>query len=300
MEDYIIITDSTADLPENTANELGIKVIPMKFSVDETDYEYSPYVDTDKLVENMSMSEFYDDLREGKRSSTSQINIVDYSNFFEKYLEKGIDVLYIAFSSALSGTYNSSLLAIDQLRDKYRNRKIIAVDSRAASLGEGLLVYHAVKKKESGLSIEELEDWILNNRDNLCHWFTVDDLEHLYHGGRVSRVSATIGSALKIKPVLHVNRTGQLIPIEKVRGRKKSLKELVKRMEAYAIDPEEQVIFIGHADDLEAAEYVAKLVRKNFHPKEILINDIGPIVGSHSGPGTIALFFYGDESELYD
>ena len=289
MKDYMIVTDSTCDLPLNLIEELGVKVIPMEFSIGEKSYEYSPY------SEDLSMKDFYDHLRNGGVSSTSQINIVHYCEVFEEILKKDLDILYIAFSSALSGTYNTSLIAKDMVLEDYPDSNIVCVDSRAASLGEGLLVYLASKEKESGLDIFELENWILENRDNLCHWFTVDDLEHLYRGGRVSKISAAVGSTLKVKPVLHVNQDGELIPKKKVCGRKKSLKELIKKMEEFGDDIDSQHIFIGHGDCLEDARYLEKLIKEQFSPKDILIGNIGPIIGTHSGPGTIALFFYGNE-----
>lgn len=289
MKDYVIITESTSDLPVDIIEELGVHIIPMEYRVDEKDY--FNYPDEREL----SSKEFYDKLRDGGKSTTSQINTVAYENFFKEFLDKGQDILYICFSSELSSTYNSSMIAIQDLKEKYKDREIISVDSRAASLGEGLLVYNAVEKKKEGLDIFELENWIIKNRDNLCHWFTVDDLKHLERGGRVSKVAATLGTALDIKPVMHVNIEGQLIPVKKVRGRKKSLKELVSRMKDLSINPEEQVIAIGHGDVIEDAMFVKELVEKKFKPKRIIINNIGPVIGSHAGPGTVALFFIGKE-----
>ncbi|NLC66882.1 MAG: DegV family protein [Clostridium sp.] len=289
MRDYVIITESTSDLPVEIIEDLGIYVIPMEYRVDEKDY--FNYSDEREL----SAKDFYDKLRDGGKSTTSQINTVRYEDFFKEFLDKGLDILYICFSSALSSTFNSSLIAIDDLKEKYKDRNIISVDSRAASLGEGLLVYNAVAKKNEGLDIFELEEWILENRDKLCHWFTVDDLKHLERGGRVSKMAATVGTALDIKPVMHVNNEGKLVPVKKVRGRKKSLKELILKMKEFSVDTEDQLIFIGHGDALEDAIFVKELVEKKFNPKKIIINNIGPVIGSHSGPGTIALFFVGKQ-----
>lgn len=289
MRDYVIITESTSDLPVEIIEDLGIYVIPMEYRVDEKDY--FNYPDEREL----SAKDFYDKLRDGGKSTTSQINTVRYEDFFKEFLDKGLDIFYICFSSALSSTFNSSLIAIDDLKEKYKDRNIISVDSRAASLGEGLLVYNAVAKKNEGLDIFELEEWILENRDKLCHWFTVDDLKHLERGGRVSKMAATVGTALDIKPVMHVNNEGKLVPVKKVRGRKKSLKELILKMKEFSVDTENQIIFIGHGDALEDAIFVKELVEKKFNPKKIIINNIGPVIGSHSGPGTIALFFVGKQ-----
>ncbi|NLC65324.1 MAG: DegV family protein [Clostridium sp.] len=287
MRDYVIITESTSDLPVDIIEELGVYIIPMEYRVDDKDY--LNYPDEREL----SAKDFYDKLRDGGKSTTSQINTVKYEEFFGEFLEKDLDILYICFSSALSSTYNSSLIAINDLKEKYKDRNIISIDSRAASLGEGLLVYNAVGKKNEGLDIFELETWILESRDKLCHWFTVDDLKHLERGGRVSKMAATVGTALDIKPVMHVNNNGELVPIKKVRGRKKSLKELVSKMKEFSVEIEDQVIFIGHGDTIEDAIFVKELVEKRFNPRRIVINNIGPVIGSHSGPGTIALFFVG-------
>lgn len=289
MKDYVIITESTSDLPVEIIEELGIHIIPMEYRID--DKNYFNYPDEREL----SAKEFYNKLRDGGKSTTSQINTIRYEEFFKEFLEKGQDILYVCFSSELSSTYNSSMIAIQDLKEKYKDREIISVDSRAASLGEGLLVYNAVQKKNEGLDIYELEKWILESRDKLCHWFTVDDLKHLERGGRVSKVAATLGTALDIKPVMHVDIEGKLVPIKKVRGRKKSLKELVSKMKDLSINPKNQVICIGHGDALEDAIYVKELVEKKFKPKDIIINNIGPVIGSHSGPGTMALFFVGKE-----
>ena len=221
------------------------------------------------------------------------MNYQTFLDTFTPILESGRDILYLAFSSGLSGTYNGSVIAANDLMEKYPGSKVISVDTLAASVGEGLLVYAAAKKREEGLSLDELAQWVTDNRLHLCHWFTVDDLNHLKRGGRVSPAVAIIGTALGIKPVMHVDDEGHLIPVSKVRGRRKSLDALVEHMAETCDKPESQTIFIGHGDSKEDAEYVAKLVRQKFKVKNIILNYIGPVIGSHSGPGTIALFFFG-------
>ena len=289
MRDYVIITDSTTDLTPELINELDITVIPMEFNIEGKSYlNYSDERD-------MSFKEFYNLLREEKNSTTALINTATFIDTFEPALNDGKDILYIAFSSGLSGTYNSSCIAVEMLLEKYPESKIYTVDSLSASMGEGLLVYHAAMRKKEGMSIDDLKNWIENNKLNLCHWFTVDDLHHLKRGGRVSSAAAVVGSMLNIKPVLHVDNEGHLIPVEKVRGRKLSLTSLLKMMEKTAINPEEQTIFISHGDCVEDAEYLAKLIKEKLNVKDIKINFIGPVIGSHSGPGTIALFFLGTE-----
>jgi len=289
MKNYVIVTDSTSDLPEEIVEKLGIKVISLTFELEGISYKDHP--DSNQ----MSTHEFYESLRRGEKSVTSLINTETFIDFFQPILRAGNDILYIAFSSALSGTYNSSLLAIDELMEEYKDSKIITIDSKAASVGEGLLVYSAAMKKEAGLSIDELQEWIRQNLLKVCHWFTVDDLNHLKRGGRVSAFSATIGTALNVKPILHVDNEGRLIPMSKVRGRKKSIISLLDHMLETCVDPEEQVIFIGHGDAKEDAEFLAQLIRDKFIVKDIVISNIGPVIGTHSGPGTIALFFFGTE-----
>lgn len=287
MKDYVIVTESTCDLPVQIVNELDIKVIPMNFELEGKSYTH--YYDAREL----DIHEFYESLRKGQKSITSLVNTEAFLSFFEPILQSGKDILYIAFSSGLSGTYSASLIAIEELLETYKDSKILAVDTKAASVGEGLMVYTAAMKRREGYSIEELAEWISSNVLNLCHWFTVDDLNHLKRGGRVSALSATLGTALNVKPILHVDNEGHLIPMEKVRGRKKSLFELLDHMVETCTNPEEQVVFIGHGDTVEDAEFLAGLIKEKLNVNKIHISPIGPVIGTHSGPGTIALFFFG-------
>lgn len=289
MNDYVIVTDSCADLSPKLIKEMQIEVIPLYFSI--TDKTYHNYPDH----REMDITEFYNSMRAGNISTTAQLNPSDITDALTPILESGRDVLYIVFSSGLSGTYQSACLAAEELCESFPDRKVIVVDSLAASMGQGLLVWHAVQKKKDGMSIEEVAKWVEENRDNLCHWFTVDDLHHLKRGGRVSAAAAIIGSALGIKPVLHVDNEGHLIPVKKVRGRRQSLDALVEMMEQSAIFPKEQTVFISHGDSLDDAKYVEKQVKEKLKVKNVKINYIGPVIGSHSGPGTIALFFIGSE-----
>ncbi|MGN0550619.1 MAG: DegV family protein [Acutalibacteraceae bacterium] len=289
MNDYVIVTDSCADLSPKLIKEMQIEVIPLCFSI--TDKTYHNYPDH----REMDITEFYNSMRAGNMSTTAQLNPSDITDALTPILESGRDVLYIVFSSGLSGTYQSACLAAEELYESFPDRKVIVVDSLAASMGQGLLVWHAVQKKKDGMSIEEVAKWVEENRDNLCHWFTVDDLHHLKRGGRVSAAAAIIGSALGIKPVLHVDNEGHLIPVKKVRGRRQSLDALVEMMEQSAIFPKEQTVFISHGDSLDDAKYVEKQVKEKLKVKNVKINYIGPVIGSHSGPGTIALFFIGSE-----
>ncbi|WP_326906773.1 DegV family protein [Sedimentibacter sp. MB31-C6] len=287
MKNYVIFTESTTDLPAYMVEELGIEVIPMTFGFDnETYLNYSDH-------RELGILEFYERIKNGERSTTTLINSMTFIEYFEPILKRGDDILYIGFSSGLSGTYESSLLAAEQLMEKYKGSKILCVDTKAASMGEGLLVYSAVKKKEEGLDIEQLYQWVVDNRLKLCHWVTVDDLNHLKRGGRISAVTATLGSALNVKPIIHVDDDGHLIPVANIRGRKKSIHELLEHMVETCTNPEEQVIFISHADCFDDVDYLANIIKDKLHVKDVILNYMGPVIGSHTGQGAIALFFFG-------
>ena len=284
MRDYQIITDSTCDLPDNYYSQNDVEVLSLRFIIDENEYT---------SLEKMKMEEFYALLRNHKIAKTSQVPLGDFENMFVKYLEKGIDVIYFAFSSALSGTFSSASGVAAELSMRYPERRIYVVDTKCASLGEGLFLMKLVDKADSGASIDELYQWALDTRLKIVHLFTVDDLMFLHRGGRVSKTAAVAGSILGIKPVLHVDDEGRLIPVKKVRGRKQSLIELVNMMETQIGDVPNPYIAISHGDCAEEAKFVAAEVKKRFGIKKCTINFVGPVIGSHSGPGTIALFFEG-------
>ena len=289
MGTYQIITDSTADLTPELIEELDIQVIPLCYIIDGKTYHNIPGGG------EMSEPEFYAKLRAGGTSTTTQVNSEEFLQVFTPLLESGKDVLYIAFSSGLSGTCQSALLARNELKERFPERKLEVVDSLCASMGEGLLVYHAATLRQEGKSLEEVAAWLKANTLRLCHWFTVDDLNHLKRGGRVSTAAALVGTVLGIKPVLHVDDEGHLIPVTKVRGRKQSLDALVKRMEETVENPEEQTVFISHGDCLEDARYVEEQIREKLGVKDVKVGYIGPVIGAHSGPGTVALFFLGKQ-----
>ncbi|WP_313567962.1 DegV family protein [Acetoanaerobium noterae] len=287
MRDYIIVTDATSDIPNEMANELNVKVVPMSFSLGEKNYNHYPD------YRELDIKTFYDKQRAGQTSLTTQINVAVYLDFFEEIIKSDKDVLYISFSSALSSTYQSSVLAAKELNEKYPDFKIITIDSKAATLGETLLVKLAAQKKSEGMNIEDLSKWVADNHLKVCHYFTVDDLNHLKRGGRMTAMTAFIGTALDIKPILHVNDEGKLIPLDKVRGRKKALKVLFNYLAELSENLEEQTIFIGHGDCIEDARYLESLIKEAYKVKEVIIHPIGPIIGSHTGPGAITLFFLG-------
>ena len=289
MSDYVIVTDSSADLPASLVQELGVEVLPLSFTVqDKTYHNYPDDREMDPKV-------FYKMLRDGEMATTSAVNVAEYTNMLEPLLQAGKDVLVLAFSSGLSTTYQSSVIAVNELAEQYPDRKIYTVDTLCASLGQGLLVWHAVQEQKKGKSIEEVRDWVEENKLHLCHWFTVDDLHFLKRGGRISAATAVVGSMLHIKPVLHVDDEGHLINMGKARGRGASLTAVVDHMEETVTDPAEQVVFISHGDCLADAEKVAADVKKRFGVKEVVINYVGPVIGAHSGPGTLALFFLGSK-----
>ena len=289
MEAYQIITDSTADLTPELVRELDVQVIPLCYMMEGRTYHNIP--GGGELTEG----EFYAKLRAGTMSTTTQINSEEFLRVFTPLLEAGQDVLYIAFSSGLSGTCQSALLAREELRHRFPERRLEVFDSLCASMGEGLLVYHAAKLRQEGRDMDQVLAWLKENVLRLCHWFTVDDLNHLKRGGRVSTATALVGTMLGIKPVLHVDNEGHLISVSKVRGRRQSLEALVSRMEETAVNPAEQAVFISHGDCLEDALFVAQQVREKLGVTQIQIGYIGPVIGAHSGPGTVALFFLGKE-----
>ncbi len=287
MSDYVILTDSCCDLPAKLADDLGLIVIPLSLLLDGK--EYKNYLDEREIT----FKDFYSSVRSGSSVSTSAVNADTFLNAMESVLLQGKDVLSISFSSALSSTYQSSTVAASELRERYPDRKIYTIDSLCASMGQGLLVYHAAMQKKQGKSIEEVCEFAEDKKNYLCHWFTVDDLNHLRRGGRISRATAVLGSVLNIKPILHCDAEGRLTGVSKARGRKKSLDELVVKMQETAINPSEQIVFISHGDCIGDAEYVAEMVRSRFGVRDIIINNVGPVIGAHSGPGTLALFFLG-------
>lgn len=287
MSDYVIMTDNMADLPEDYIRDHGLEVLSLSYILDGKTYDRE---------HPLEVGEFYNRMRSGSMPTTSQVNPEQAKAAFTACLEQGKDVLYIAFSSGLSGTCNSGRIAAEEIREegKFPKQKLVVLDSLCASLGEGLLVHKAAAMKEAGKSMDEVAAWVEENKLHLCHNFTVDDLFHLHRGGRVSKATAIVGTMINIKPILHVDDEGHLIAIGKVRGRKKSLTALVDRMGEQMQGFENQEVFISHGDCIEDARYVEKLVRERFGIEKFIINHVGPTIGAHSGPGTIALFFMGN------
>ena len=286
---FEIITDSSANLSREMVKEIGVHVLSLSFFLGDTEhYGFS-------MEEDFDSAAFYGRLRNKEHVKTSLVNADRFEAVYEKILDEGKDVLAIIMSSGISGTYQSAKIAADNIREKYPERQIIVVDSLAASIGQGLLVYYAAQMKNEGKSLEETADWLYKNRLKMVHQFTVDDLFFLKRGGRLSGGVAIIGTVLQIKPVLHVDDEGHLITQEKMKGRKKSLNRIAELMKDNIINPEEQIVAICHGDCIEDAEYLAKKVRELYPVKDIIINMLDPAVGAHSGPGTIALFYLGNK-----
>ena len=289
MSDYVLLTDSSADLTAELVAELGVEVLPLSFHMGDKTYRNWP--DNREI----DPKDFYRRLRAGETATTSAVNVSDYTEAVEPLVQAGRDVLIIAFSSGLSATCHSAQIAAQELSERYPDRKIWVVDSLCASLGQGLLVWYAARMKAQGKSMEEVRDWLEDNKLHLCHWFTVDDLHFLKRGGRISPATAVVGTMLSIKPVMHVDNEGHLIKVGTARGRNASLKALVDHMEQTVLDLKDQAIFISHGDCLADAQKVADDVKARFGVESIIINYVGPVIGAHSGPGTVALFFMGSE-----
>lgn len=285
MSEYVILTDSGADLPSEISASLGIGVIDLVLQ----------FGNTTKLDSEMDKKEFYDRLRAKEPVTTSAVNMERFKEFFEAYLKAGKDILYLGFSSGLSATYVAGRNAAEELSEAYPERRVMTVDTLCASLGQGLLVALAAKKKNEGASLDEVYAFVTENVLHLCHWFTVDDLFFLKRGGRVSAATAVLGTMLAIKPVLHVDNEGHLINVAKVRGRRAAVDALYDKIAETAIAPEGQLYYICHGDCIEDAEYLAGKIRDAYPESEVMIGYTGTVIGAHSGPGTLALFFIGTQ-----
>lgn len=287
MNEYVIFTDSACDLPEATLKEWGVPYTCLTFRFDGSDKEYSNY--------DLGTKEFYKRMIDGGVAKTSATNVDTFKKAFEPYLKEGKDILYVGFSSGLSTTVNSGRLAAEELKEDYPDREIMVIDTLCASAGQGLAVYLAVQKKNEGASIEDNAAYMLDVTRRISHWFTVDDLVYLKRGGRVSAASAVVGGLLGIKPVLYVNNEGKLIKFNTTRGRKNSLSALVDKIGEECADPKSTPIFISNGDCMDDVEYVKKEIKNKYGAKVVNVSDIGPVIGAHSGPKTLALFYVADK-----
>lgn len=288
MKEFVIVTDTTTDLPRDYVEKHHLYMMSLPYTLEGTSYTWE---------KPMPVKDFYDKMRAGSLPTTSQANLEEAALLYESILkDNDVDILHIAFSSGLSGSFNSCRIASADVCEKYPDHRIVVVDSLAATLGQGLLVYKAVQLKEAGKSLDEVAAWVEENKYHLVHNFTVDDLFHLHRGGRLSKTAAIVGTMINLKPVLHVDDEGHLVMLSKVRGRKKSLIGLVDCMEKQLGDWKDKndIIFISHGDCPEDAQFVADLIKERFGYENFMIDYIGATIGAHSGPGTVALFYLGD------
>ena len=285
MSNYVIITDSSCDLAPETLRQWSVECINLTFHLEGSSQEY--------INSDMPSGVFYQRMREGSVFKTAAANMEDFCQVFEQKLQEGVDILYLGFSSGLSNTVCAGQMAATELMEKYPERRITVIDTLCASAGQGMVVYLAVQKKQSGASMEEVAAYVNGLLPHLCHWFTVDDLVYLKRGGRVSAATALLGGMLNIKPILHVDDEGHLISMSKVRGRRQSIQALAKKYEETALSPENGPYFISHGDCMDDAKALENCIFEKYGVKATLIADIGPVIGSHSGPGTLALFFLG-------
>ena len=286
MSEFIIVTDSTVDLPKEYLQERNVPIISLSYIMEGVTYED---------MNGLSHKEFFAKLREGSLPTTSQINPEQAREALEPFVKDGKDILYIGFSSGLSGSYNSVRMAAEELKEEYEGVKIITIDSLCACMGEGLLLHKALQMKDAGKTLEEVAEWVEENKLHICHNVTVDDLNHLHRGGRVSKATAVVGTMIKIKPIIYMSNEGKLEVIGKERGRKKSLISIVDRMEKQMQGYENDIVMITHGDCIEDAEFVKKQIEERFGIHNIMINGIGSVIGSHTGPGVVAVFFMGSE-----
>lgn len=287
MSQYVIFADSSCDIVPELLAEWEVPFVSLSVKFDDEAESFNNF--------DMPFPDFYQKMRNGGVARTAAANMELFREAFEPYLEAGKDILYIGFSSGLSTTVNSGAMAAKELMERYPERKVVTVDTFGASAGYGLLVYLTVQKKREGANLEEAAKFVEDTRLHLCHWFTVDDLVYLKRGGRVSAAAAFVGGVLNIKPVLHMDDPGHLINMFKVRGRRASIKALADKYGELALDKENGTVFISHGDCIDDAKLLEQMLAERFGAKVKLITYVGPVIGSHSGPGTLALFFLGRE-----
>ncbi|MBQ8536563.1 MAG: DegV family protein [Clostridia bacterium] len=291
MKDYALVTDATVDLPQSVLDEIGVKVIAMPIRLSDREVMYEP------SQRQLSVKEFYQRLREGEKPETAQINMTLFLDTFIPLAKQGLDILYLSFSSGLSGTYQSARMAGEELRQLYPDVRIWSVDTLSASVGEAAFIYEAARLKREGMSFEDLCAWAHDNRQRVNHWFTVEDLFHLYRGGRLSKSSAIMGTALNIKPVLTMDEDGKLKVADKIRGKQRAFKRLVEMVDV-TLAEDTRTLMVGHGDDLETAQRLADMIKASHPELEIILCDIGPVIGAHVGAGMVAAAYVGKPRNL--
>ena len=287
MREYVIVTDSSCDLPEDLVRQWDLTVVPLSVEIGKDRFYNTPEDAPDGHT-------FYSRLVKGEPVKTSAPNVEEFKDRLRPHLQAGKDILNLAFSSALSATYQNACIAAEDLKEEFPDATILTVDTLAASLGQGMLVDLALEKQREGMGLFEVRDWVEANKLHLCHWFTVGDLSQLRRGGRLSAGKAILGNLLHIKPVLHVDDGGRLVPMDSVKGRKKSIEAMFQMMEETVTDPASQRIYISHGDCLEDARMLADMAKTRLGVQSVTIGYVGPVIGAHSGYRTLALFFLGD------
>ena len=280
---YQIITDSCCDFTEEQCNQWNVVSVPLTVTYNNENHE--------NFSNKAAVKAFYDELRNGVMASTAAVNPDGWAGAMEAALKEGKDVLVLAFSSGLSTTYQSAVIAGNELKESYPDRTIIVIDTLCAALGQGLLVWHASQKQAAGMGIEEVAEWVETNKLNVCHWVTVDDLSHLKRGGRISATTAIVGTMLNIKPIIYVDNEGHLINTAKVRGRKTAIDYLAKKVADTCTDRE--TVFIGHGDCAEDAAALEAILKEQHGVKNVITGFVGPVIGAHTGPGVLVIFFMG-------
>ena len=288
--DYVLMTDASCDLTQKQVDETGVVVLPMEFEIEDKTFLHYPD------CRMMELDEFYQYIRDGVYPKTTQINVESFKTYFERYLRAGKDVLYTGISSGLSGTLNTCMIAVSELREKYPKRKIIALDSCCDSAGLGLLVYLAGKKYAEGASLKELSEYIETTKHQVAHWFIVDDLDQLKRGGRISSVAATFGKALQIKPLISCDEVGKLINVGKIRGKSNVNSTLIKYLKRDGENLKKSTVFVAHADNIEGAKALRNEIKGMC--KDVQICDIGPVIGAHVGSGMLAVVFLGKRNPV--
>lgn len=287
MRDYVIFVDSACDISCDILNEWGVKYCTLSLAFNDDPNEYQDH--------DIPAAEFYNKMRNGAQPKTSAANMGKFCDAFESIVKEGYDILYLAFSSGLSATVNFAREAAEEIMSEYEGSKVVVVDSLCASAGYGLLLKLLVDKKNEGASIDEAADYAEKTKINVCHWFTVDDLKYLKAGGRISATTALLGGMLNIKPVMKMDNNGKLISVSKVRGRKAAIKAIANLYMETAIDKKDGVVFISHGDCIDDANLLADMIKENSGASVQITTYVGPVIGSHSGPGTLALFFLANE-----
>jgi len=281
MSEFVILANNTCDLPEEILSGLDVTLLPLGFSIGEESFKEMP------------VREFYKRIQEGAMPTTNAANMGEYIDLYETALSQGKDILNLVFSSGLSMTYNAAVMAAEEMQEKYPDRKIYVVDTASASLGEGLLVRGACELRAAGKSIEEVRDWAEDTKLKICHYFTVNDLGHLKRGGRISAAQAVVGGMLGVKPILRVDEAGKLVSYDKVRGRQAALLKLLSLLEEQAVDVQNQTIYISHSACEDEAKWLAAQIQEKLGVKDVVINYIGPVIGSHTGVGVVVVIFLG-------